>query len=784
MASTNDELSRNAGIAGTGKLFDNLEQRIVLSAIDNLPTLADLETGTEQSNPVVVLETTFGDIFLELFQEDAPNTVANFLEYVERGLYGESFFHRLAGGNSNPFALQGGGFAFDADGEIDFIFDEDLGTVNSEFGRANEARTIAMALSGGDTDSASSQFFINLIDNASGGAQLDQQGFTVFGRVITAASWNTVQAIVALGASDFSTDPSVATSLTDRFDEPLFRESNGDITFTDTGTPVTGVGAFSDLITLPTQDGDLDPNEVIEIENAQIVKPIDSEAFYTQQVAYPEGYASFSSREVLRLNNTNASDVDVQVIIRYEEGLRDEVVFSGTIPADEARQIVLHDAFDPNTDSLVRMATPYAVEVLTASEESVPVPVTAAVQRFDFGNGAGESFFNITDETARSDNWSFAAVPGSPGARAFVTFQNTGGSDQNVTVRVVGLPGGEVTEDFILGAYRRGGIDISSLPGAADLDPGSEVAVQVFTQSGDRVLVAAASGFGIFDTDTNGTGAPSPSPAPGVDQFATATLGVPSLSRVNTIAATFLPENGVTELSLFNPTNAIQIVQIQVATDGTPFTAIPAQILSPGEREVLDLNSFLESTVGTDTPFTLTYRSSAGLGAVGHITITADDGPGLRDVYASAVQNAAATELHFADSFFGQPTTDYLELLSIYNPYADQDLRYFVQYRFSDGEVISTAPTDIAASTRADIALDSVTDVASKIGGDDEFRVIGISVFGLGPTGDDDPFELVAALHRIDSRTGVLSQILSTGPTLLFDPVSLDDSRFIGGIGN
>lgn len=780
--STTTEMTRNAGLATTGRLFDSLEPRIVLSAIDNLPTVADLEPGTETSNPVVVLETTLGDIYLELFQQDAPNTVANFLEYVERGLYGESFFHRLAGGNSNPFALQGGGYAFDADGEIDFIFDPDLGPINSEFGRPNEARTIAMALSGGNTNSATSQFFINLINNSTGGAQLDQQGFTVFGRVITNQSWNVVQSIVAFGADSFSSDPAVTTQLTDRFDRPLFRQSGtGTVTLSDTGNPLTGAGAFDDLITLPTQMGTLDANEVIEIENAQVVKPIDNAAFYTQQVAYPEGYASFSSREVLRLNNTNASAVDVQVIVRYEDGLRDFVVFQGDLAADEAREIILHDAFNPNSTSLVRLGVPYAIEVFTASDEEVPVPVTAAMQRFDFGNGAGESFFNITDQSARSDAWYFAAVAGAPGSRGFVTFQNTGGSNQQVTIEIEGFDT-SFSRTITLGAYRRGGIEISSLIEAADLAPGTAVAVEVFTQSGDPVLVAQTTSFGIFDTGEDGTGAPAKIPTPDVDQYAIMSLGVPELSRVNTLAATFLPANGSAELALFNPTSQTQIVTFQIVTDGAPFTGIPVQIMSPGEQTILNLSTLLSSSVNDETPFTLTYRSSSGEGVAGTILIVADDGPGLRDIYASAVQHAASTEAHFADSFFASNTANYVELLSIFNPYAAQDLRYFVQYRFSDGSVVSTSPTQIGANARIDIALDSVAGVVGKVGGDDDFRMIGISVFGLGDTGDDNPFELVTALHRIDSRTGVLNQSLSSGPTLLFDPILLEDPRFVGGI--
>ena len=124
----------------------------------------------------VIFETPRGDFEVELFEEEAPQTVANFLNYVERGDYNGTFIHR-----SIPrFVVQGGGFIFE-DGVANAI-PIDPPVVN-EPGISNTRGTIAMAKLAGDPNSATSQWFINHGNN---GSTLDDQngGFTVFGEVV------------------------------------------------------------------------------------------------------------------------------------------------------------------------------------------------------------------------------------------------------------------------------------------------------------------------------------------------------------------------------------------------------------------------------------------------------------------------------------------------------------------------------------------------------------------------------------------------------------------------
>jgi cyclophilin family peptidyl-prolyl cis-trans isomerase len=144
---------------------------------DPIPAAADRRVAT--------LETDFGDIRFELLDKpgEVPATVANFLNYVNRGDYDGSFFHRLA----KNFVLQGGGYTYDPVDRYAAI--ETDPPITNEYKFCNVRGTVAMAKLGGQINSATSQFFINLVDNT---LTLDpvtptaNGGFTVFARVVPA----------------------------------------------------------------------------------------------------------------------------------------------------------------------------------------------------------------------------------------------------------------------------------------------------------------------------------------------------------------------------------------------------------------------------------------------------------------------------------------------------------------------------------------------------------------------------------------------------------------------
>jgi peptidyl-prolyl cis-trans isomerase A (cyclophilin A) len=126
--------------------------------------------------PQVVFQTTLGDLRIALFPDRAPVTVDNFLHYVDSGFYNGVIFHRIVPG----FVVQGGGF------------DQEYQQKNTRAPIANESNnglrnlrgTLSMARTN-DPNSATAQFFINLKDNP----QLDhrpmQQGYAVFGKLVS-----------------------------------------------------------------------------------------------------------------------------------------------------------------------------------------------------------------------------------------------------------------------------------------------------------------------------------------------------------------------------------------------------------------------------------------------------------------------------------------------------------------------------------------------------------------------------------------------------------------------
>ena len=108
------------------------------------------------TNPKVTIHTNLGDIEVELFQSKAPETVSNFLKYVEEGHYNGTIFHRVIDG----FMIQGGGYT------ADFKEKKTHSPVRNEADNrvSNKRGTIAMARTS-DIHSATSQFFINVNDN-------------------------------------------------------------------------------------------------------------------------------------------------------------------------------------------------------------------------------------------------------------------------------------------------------------------------------------------------------------------------------------------------------------------------------------------------------------------------------------------------------------------------------------------------------------------------------------------------------------------------------------------
>jgi len=148
---------------------------LVITAAIFLNNGANAEMTT---NTKIIIETTSGDIKIELYDDKAPITSENFKKYIESGYFTDTIFHRVI----KDFMIQGGGFTIEMDEK------DSMPPIQNEAnnGVSNERGTIAMARTP-DPHSASSQFFINLKDNnfLDFTAETSQGwGYCAFGKVI------------------------------------------------------------------------------------------------------------------------------------------------------------------------------------------------------------------------------------------------------------------------------------------------------------------------------------------------------------------------------------------------------------------------------------------------------------------------------------------------------------------------------------------------------------------------------------------------------------------------
>jgi peptidyl-prolyl cis-trans isomerase A (cyclophilin A) len=153
-----------------------LKKIAVVLTLTLLCGFAPIAGAAEAKNPVVLMDTSMGKIKIELFAKKAPLSVKNFLDYANKGFYSGTLFHRVIDG----FMIQGGGFPSDFQPKPTGAPIKN----EAENGLKNDRGTIAMARTGAP-DSATSQFFINVVNNEGlNRPSPDGFGYAVFGRVI------------------------------------------------------------------------------------------------------------------------------------------------------------------------------------------------------------------------------------------------------------------------------------------------------------------------------------------------------------------------------------------------------------------------------------------------------------------------------------------------------------------------------------------------------------------------------------------------------------------------
>jgi len=153
-----------------------LKKALTAMAIAILACGTACATSGRTGNPVAVVDTSLGKITIELYPGSAPVSVGNFLRYARNGFYSGTVFHRVIPG----FMVQGGGFTQKLRQKAT------MAPIRNEAanGLKNQRGTVALARTA-NPDSATAQFFINLVDNPNLDRPMpDGYGYAVFGRVI------------------------------------------------------------------------------------------------------------------------------------------------------------------------------------------------------------------------------------------------------------------------------------------------------------------------------------------------------------------------------------------------------------------------------------------------------------------------------------------------------------------------------------------------------------------------------------------------------------------------
>jgi peptidyl-prolyl cis-trans isomerase A (cyclophilin A) len=180
-----------------------------------LATLYSVPGEAAANNPQVVVKTSMGELTIELYPDKAPKTVENFLKYVAAGHYSGTIFHRVIGN----FMIQGGGFTreFYKGAPAPKPTQKPI-ELESQNGLRNDAGWVAMARTA-RPDSATSQFYINTVDNPSLNYPApDGYGYAVFGKVVkgmeTVTKIRGAQTIAVGSYSDVPFEPIVIDSIT------------------------------------------------------------------------------------------------------------------------------------------------------------------------------------------------------------------------------------------------------------------------------------------------------------------------------------------------------------------------------------------------------------------------------------------------------------------------------------------------------------------------------------------------------------------------------------------
>lgn len=755
---------RRAGKVATGNpdFFGILESR-QLFANTALPTLAMLEN---PNNAVVRFETSLGDVDIELFSTQAPITTANFLNYVNGGKYDDTFFHRSAQQepqgtttapgqarpSGTPFALQGGGFNVDADGDGVYRLAQitnDNPIVLENTGRTNVERTIAMARTN-SRNSATGQFFFNMTTNAFLDPSVNSDGYAVFGRVIQ--GWDVVTAIHALTRYNLT-------------NATFFAPPSG------------GVDNRSSMSEVPvqflTRASDLGASNLIYVVNAEVIKTAGGNGYLEYQVAFSDGQRTASSIETLGLVNRNDGIAWYQVLARYEDGAREQIISSGVLNANASLNIPISD-FNNGNLNLVRSGVPYSLVVQSSIAATVSSPrgVEAAFNRHDFGADTAEagtaSALHGFSAGAQAPymQWTFPRIERNANSREFLSWVNLSSNPGTVSVQFYDASGAFGSAfNFDVNSYRRGGMEVHSM----GLVEGTYSAVLTST-------VPISASMSDFDIATTGPQVAGATPGWNV-------TGSPNYGAGDGVAADVLVPSGsiVSFLSVLNPTNVSGVITFNFTrSDGSIVTN--GYNVGAGIRMDIDVAS-LGITAGEHIAARWTSPIAMHVQYTS-IDTTARYQPGTvkADGASAMATSVVGTSAFIASAGLIDPAragTSLFESVRVYNPFvagaSDGPFSVSLRFHFSDGVTIDSSPLSPAALGFATFNTHEISAVMTKINSGTEFRNYSISVIG---TSDAGSIAGIAEYTRRDTQSGAWVSATASASGILWN---LMDPRFRNG---
>jgi cyclophilin family peptidyl-prolyl cis-trans isomerase len=702
-------------------MMELLEPRLALYQGPMINDLPGVSLQEDPNNSLVRVITNMGTFDIELFDSVAPQTVANFKNYIHSGRLDESFFHRLEQG----VKLQGGGFKFRNVGGMTPI-PTDPPVVN-EFNRPNLARTLAMAKVAGQPNSATSQFFINLNDNPSFNTQ--DGGFTVFGKVIQ--GWGTVLTIAGLSTRDL---------------DQAFTGSN------------PNPGTFDVVPVTPNYSNAAGPTEntLVKIIDIEMIRDHMRRKPYEQEYFFPDGFRAPGINEQLHLMNLETVLAShYQVIVRYETGERDSVIFTGGLAPNQRVTLRITNPNDPNYN-IVRSNVGYSIIVRSTRAMS------ASINHRESGGMIAETL-QMTARIGIGElrQWTLSGEKG-PGIRSYLVYNNLTDQVATLNMQLVSQNGTVVNFGRTVEPFRRGGIAFHQFGVVPDgpftiriLSTGLHPIGAAISQFRQGTGIAEASGgLGSMNYGGQPTG-----PAPGGGNY---------LQQTGYLAGAIIASNGDAKIDFAYNNPAVAFLNVDFyfyRSNGTVLSWEVEILTSAAKRKTLNLGA-LPINLPRDEYFTVRYvvRNSTTPVAVNYRARIGGDVISTpfqtqTSQYPGAIGTPLNGGLSFSDGFSDPANipSGMHEVVSVFNPFANSSITLQVQMfvNFADGASISSDIIALGSLSRHDFRVSDVAAAVTKMTANPNHRFYSISLVAVGffppPV---IPGNIVAQLTRVQNNIG------------------------------